>query len=300
VETCITFGAKESYDIALVDVIAPSKDKTYFLHNSLCQGPIVKIRNEGTKTVNEAYIDYWVDENNKTTYIWKGNLVPEQSEVVQLPAFPWTNVDLSKPIFYAALQKSTQNLIQWNDNISSSFDIPTVFNISNLKFEIKTTNDNKDNTLKVYNELGTEVLTKTYKGDNKTYSDTITLADGCYRAELIDYDDRLEVGDGLNFWWSTQQLAKSTGSFTIRNGITNASLKSFNPDFGGKISFQFTVNNKKIGDYMPLSNYDYKTFKFPDTIKNEILQTNTKLEWSLSPNPSVDGRVKIVFQIYKR
>ena len=46
---------------------------------------------------------------------------------------------------------------------------------------------------------------------------------------------------------------------------------------------------------MAMSNYDYKTFKFPDTIKNEILQTNTKLDWSLSPNPSVDGRVKIVF-----
>jgi hypothetical protein len=291
----ITFENKPQYDIALVDVIAPSKDKTYFLHNSLCQGPIVKIRNEGTKAVTEAYIDYWVDADNKTTYIWKGNLAPEQTEIVQLPALPWMNVDLAKPLFYATLQKTTQNLVQWNDNISSSFDIPTVFNVSTLKFEIRTTNDNKDNTLKIYDELGSEVLSKIYKGDNKTYSDTITLADGCYRAELVDYDDRLEVGDGLSFWWSTQQLSKTAGSFTIRNGINNASLKTFNPDFGGKISFQFTVNNKKIGEYIPLSNYDYRTFKFPDTIKNEILQTNTKLDWSISPNPSADGKAKLLF-----
>lgn len=289
----ITFENKPQYDIALTDVIAPSKDKTYFLHNSLCQGPIVKIRNEGTKAVNEAYINYWIDSNAKTTYVWKGNLAPEQAEVVQLPAFPWSNVDISKPMFYASLQKTTQNLVQWNDKISSSFDIPTVFNVSTLKFEIKTTNDNKDNTLKVYNELGAEVLSKVYKGDNKTYSDTITLADGCYRVELIDYDDRIECGDGLNFWWSTQQLSKSTGSFTIRNGNTNASLKTFNPDFGGKISFQFTVNNKKIGEYDALSTYNYKEFTFPDTIKTEIRNNNVNQVWDISPNPSIDGIVKI-------
>lgn len=289
----ITFEKKPEKDITLIDVIAPSKDKTYFMHNSLCQGPIVKIKNEGTKAIKEAYIDYWVDEKNKTTHIWKGNLAPEQTEVIQLPAFPWTNVDISKPRFYAALQKTTENIIQWNDTISSSFDIPTVFNVSTLKFEIRTTNDNKDIILKVYDELGTEVLTKIYKGDNKTYSDTITLVDGCYRAELIDYDDRIECGDGLNFWWSTQQLAKSSGSFTIRNGITNSSLKTFNPDFGGKINFQFTVNNKKIGEYTPLSTYDYKTFKFPDTIKTEIAAAKNGNYWDLSPNPSSNGHLKI-------
>lgn len=289
----ITFEKKPEKDIALIDVIAPSKDKTYFLHNPLCQGPKVKIKNDGTKAVKEAYIDYWVDGNNKTTYVWKGNLLPEQSEVVQLPAFPWNNVNYSSPIFFATLQKTTDNLESWNDTIKSVFDIPTVFPTQKLKFEIKTTNDNKNNTLKVYDELNQEVMSKVYLGDNKTYSDTITLPDGCYRMELMDYDDRIECGDGLNFWWSTQQLAKSTGTFTIRNAISNAVLKTFNADFGGAINFQFTLNNVKLGEYTPKSNYDYKTFKFPDTVKTQVTAVNKENHWILSPNPSFNGSFKI-------
>ncbi|MFN5848194.1 MAG: peptide-N-glycosidase F-related protein, partial [Chitinophagales bacterium] len=291
----ITYGNKSPYDISLIDVIAPSKDKTYFLHNPLCQGPRVKIRNEGTKSVKEAYIDYWVDINNKTTHIWKGNLMPEQSEVVQLPAFPWNNVNYNSPIFFAALQKTADNLITWNDQIRSEFDIPAVFSTQKLKFEIKTTNDTKDNTLKIYNEVNQEVFTKVYKNDNKTYSDTITLADGCYRMELVDFDDRLDVGDGLNFWWSTQQLAKTTGSFTIRNATNNATLKSFNADFGGMLNFQFTINSLKIGEYTSISSYDYKAYKFPDTIKTNIQTANNDEFWYLSPNPSADGRIQLNF-----
>jgi hypothetical protein len=289
----ITFEKKPEKDIALIDVIAPSKDKTYFLHNPLCQGPIVKIRNEGTKSVKEAYIDYWVDGNNKTTHIWKGNLMPEKSEIIQLPAFPWMNVDYTSPIFFANLQKTIDNLVTWNDTIQSKFDIPAVFPSQKLKFDIKTTNDNKENTLKIFDELNQEVMSKVYKGDNKTYSDTITLPDGCYRMELIDYDDRIECGDGLNFWWSTQQLSKSTGSLTIRNAINNAVLKTFNADFGAKINFQFTLNNVKLGEYTPKSNYEYRTFKFPDTIKTEIASANNDHCWDLSPNPSSNGHLKI-------
>jgi len=289
----ITFEKKPEKDIALVDVIAPSNDKTYFLHNPLCQGPIVKIRNEGTKPVKEAYIDYWVDANNKTTFVWKGNLMPEQAEIVQLPAFPWWNVNYASPIYFATLQKTTDNLVVWNDSVQSKFDIPVVFSTQKLKFELKTTNDSRDNFLKIYDELNQEIWSKTYKGDNKTYSDTITLPDGCYRMELIDYDDRIECGDGLNFWWSTQQLAKSTGSITIRNANNNAILKTFNADFGGKINFQFTLSNMKLGEYTPKSNYDYKAFKFPDTIKTEITDANNDNCWELSPNPSASGLLKI-------
>lgn len=290
----ITFENKPDFDMSISEVIAPSRDKTYFLLNPLCQGPIVKIRNEGVKKVTEAYIDYWIDGNAKTTYIWKGNLMPEQSEIVQLPAFPWLNIDYSAPIFYAALQRTAQNLETWNDQIQTPFDITPIFATNLLKFEIKTTNDTKDNILKIYDELNNEILSKVYKGDNKTYSDTITLTDGCYRMELIDFDDRLGCGDGLNFWWSTQQMSKSSGNFTIRNGTNNAVLKTFNADFGGKLNFQFTLNNKKIGEYQPLSDYNYKQYKFPDTTKGNITNTKSKLSWYLSPNPSSDGQLKIV------
>lgn len=281
----ITYGKMDSFDMSVEDIIAPSLDKTYFLDNSLCQGPKIKIKNSGYKPVKEAYIDYWVDPNNKTTHIWKGNLMPEQTEVVDLPAFPWNGVDFTNPKFYISLQRHIYNLIAWNDTMTSVFAIPPTYSTNLLKFEIRTTNDTKENKLNLYDELGANIFSKTYLNDGKLYSDTITLENGCYRAELIDFDDRLEVGDGLSFWWSTQQLSKSSGSFRILNGTNNNVLKTFNADFGGKINHQFTVNNKKIGEYVHKSSYNYREYVFPkDTIHTSV-HSSSNLPWNVYPNP---------------
>jgi len=290
----ITYTKKDSFDLTIEDVISPSNDPNYRLYNSACQGPIIRLRNNGKATAKEAYIDYWVDGNNKTTHIWKGTLSPDQTVDISLPAFPWNGVDYTKPIFYALLQKTKQNMTTWNDMISSPFTIPTVFTTSSLKFETKTTNDTKQNTLTLTDEKGNTVLTKTYTNDSKTYNDTISLPDGCYRVELTDYDDRLECGDGLSFWWSTQQMSKTSGSFRILNAVNNTAIKTFNPDFGGKISFQFTINNKKIGEYTALTTYNYTEYKFPDTIKtfvqNLVDGINT---WNIYPNPTTDNKFSI-------
>lgn len=292
----ITYHKKDSADLMIEDIIAPSNDPNYVLSNPLCQGPIIKIKNNGFNTAKKAYIDYWVDSNFKTTYIWNGNLSPEKSETINLPAFPWNGVNYSSPKFSVALQKTLQNMVTWNDTLVSRFAIPTVFNSSLIKFEIRTTNDTKKNTLNLYDEKGKIILTKEYTNDSKLYTDTITLADGCYRMELIDFDDRIECGDGLNFWWSNQQLSKSAGTFRILNGSTNAVLKTFNSDFGGKINFQFTVNNKKIGEYLATSEYNYEPYIFPDTVKKpSAIIANVLKPIQIYPNPTIGKTFKVQF-----
>ena len=254
----------------------------------MCQGPMVRIVNRGIKTAKTAYIDYWVDKNQKTTFVWTGSLKTEEFAIVNLPAFPWTGVNPSNPKFYASLQKTLQNMVVWNDTIVSSFNLPAVFNTNFLKFEIRTTNDNKTNTLNIYNELGAVIRTRVFNGDSKLYTDTITLPNGCYRAEMIDFDDRLLAGDGLSFWLSTQQLGKNSGSFRILNGSNNAVLKTFNPDFGGRINYQFSTIQKP-GEYLPTSEYNYQEYIFPDTVKTSIVgMINDLSTWDIYPNPSTD------------
>jgi hypothetical protein len=117
---------------------------------------------------------------------------------------------------------------------------------------------------------------------------------------LSDYESRIECGDGLNFWWSTQQLGKSAGTIRILNGSTNSVLKLFNPDFGGKLSHQFTVN-KKIGAYTAVSTYNYLAYKFPDTIKKDTVKNFIvspfiqNSSWTVFPNPTVDKSFTISF-----
>ena len=290
----ITYEKRDSADISIEEIIAPSKDPNYILQNPMCQGPMVRIVNRGIKTAKEAYIDYWVDKDQKTTFIWKGSLKTEESTIVNLPSFPWNGVDLANPKFYASLQKTLQNMVVWNDTIVSSFNLPAVFNTNFLKFEIRTTNDNKTNTLNIYNELGAVIRTRVYNGDSKLYTDTITLPNGCYRAELIDFDDRLSAGDGLSFWLSTQQLGKNSGSFRILNGSSNAVLKTFNPDFGGRINYQFSTIQKP-GEYLASSEYNYQEYIFPDTIKTGIIgKTNNPNVWDIYPNPCADKFFEIL------
>lgn len=295
----ITYAKRDSADLSIDEVIAPSKDPNHILSNALCQGPIVRLRNNGTKSAKKAYIDYWVDPTKKTTYIWNGILNPDQSILVSLPAFPWDGVNSSAPFFYASLQKTLENMVVWNDTISSSFTIPPVYNLSILKMELRTTNESiNTNKLSITNELGIEVFKKDIPTNGAIIIDTVSLPEGCYRLELTDYESRIECGDGLNFWWSNQQLGKSPGSFRILNGGSNAVIKTFNPDFGGKINHQFTVN-KKIGEFIATSTYAYQAYKFPDTIKKDTVKKDTikkpngvqaleKSKFHIFPNPTID------------
>jgi hypothetical protein len=110
---------------------------------------------------------------------------------------------------------------------------------------------------------------------------------------LIDFDDRLSAGDGLSFWLSTQQLGKNSGSFRILNGSSNAVLKTFNPDFGGRINYQFTTIQKP-GEYLASSEYNYQEYIFPDTIKTGIIgKTNNPNAWDFFPNPTADKTFEI-------
>lgn len=300
----ITYTKRDTADVAIEEIIAPSKDPNYILYNSLCQGPIVRIKNLGTKPSKKVYIDYWVDSTKKTTYIWNGLLNPDQSIDVSLPAFPWDGVDAANPIFYASLQKTLENMITWNDALSSRFSLPPVYNISKLKMELRTTNEGiNTNKLTITNEKEEEVFKKDIPTDGKLLTDTISLPEGCYRLELTDIDSRIECGDGLNFWWSTQQLGKSAGTFRILNGTTNAVLKTFNPDFGGKISHQFTVG-KSIGQYSATSTYNYQAYVFPivkDTVKKDTVKkpngilTAQNINWSIYPNPTTNQFITITF-----
>ena len=69
---------------------------------------------------------------------------------------------------------------------------------------------------------------------NTTYYDTLNLPAGCYKIYLTDNGD-----DGLSFWANTSQ---GTGFFRIRSSFSGTILKTFNPDFGDNINYQFTMN----------------------------------------------------------
>jgi hypothetical protein len=231
----ITYAYKDSFDVALVDIISPSRNPNYRMYNPTCSRLQLLVKNEGTETVDKIIV---LGEDNQSLdfrYNFDTKLMPYQSEIFTIPLINQTNY------YKLILEKNNQNRNTRNDIKVSNGLTTNSWNTKSYLFEIATTNDSSNNTLLLRNGNGETVLKKDYFNNNNTYKDTLQLSSGCYHLELFDYDKNYDCGDGLSFWYSSRVMKKTSGIFKIYDEKTGKLLKVFNPDFGGKINYDFRV-----------------------------------------------------------
>lgn len=231
----ITYGYKDSFDVALVDIISPSRNPNYRMYNPTCSKLQLLVKNEGTETVDKVIV---LGEDNQSLdfrYNFDTKLMPYQSEIFTIPLISQTNY------YKLTLEKNKQNRNTRNDIKVSNGLTTNSWNTKSYVFEIATTNDSSNNTLVLRNGNGDTVLKKDYFNNNNTYKDTLQLSSGCYHLGLFDYDKNYDCGDGLSFWYSSRVMKKTSGIFKIYDALTTKLLKVFNPDFGGKINYEFRV-----------------------------------------------------------
>ncbi len=107
----------------------------------------------------------------------------------------------------------------------------------------KTNASPDENQYTVKNAAGNIILSKSGLAANTMYIDTVKLTAGCYTFELTDAGE-----DGLSWWANTGQ---GNGSLQFRSVSPAGVIKTYNPDFGGKIYQQFTVGLVSgISDYI--------------------------------------------------
>ena len=231
----ITYRYKDSFDVALVDILAPSRNPNYRMYNPSCSEIKLMVKNEGTNIVDKIVV---LGEDNQSfdfRYQFDTKLMPYQSEVLTLALPNISNY------YKLILENNHQNNNTIND-IKVCYGFVTNFwSTGSYIFEITTTNDSSNNVLVLRNESGDTVLKKDYFNNSETYRDTAQLYSGCYHLELFDYDKNYECGDGLSFWYSSRVMKKTSGIFKIYDAKTGKLLKVFNPDFGGKINYEFRV-----------------------------------------------------------
>lgn len=230
----ITYGYIDSFDVALVDIVSPSRNPNYRMYNPSCNKVRIKLKNNGwkyVKTVPLEFID-WVSGKDTIMDIHI-DIDPYEEKIVE-----FYNEFCQGQI--ALFQKKINAKKIDNYQVVSQTPIPS-FNAKAFIFEITTTNDSSNNTLLIRNGNGDTVLKNDYFNDNKTYRDTIQLSPNCYHLELFDYDRNFGCGDGLSFWYSSRVMKKTSGIFKIFDATSGKLLKVFNPDFGGKINYEFRV-----------------------------------------------------------
>ncbi|MEO6038781.1 MAG: T9SS type A sorting domain-containing protein, partial [Saprospiraceae bacterium] len=124
-----------------------------------------------------------------------------------------------------------------NNQAVMSFTPAQAFTFPNpLRLRTKTNNTASDYSYTIKDASGNVVLNRDQMTANTNYTDVIDLPAGCYTLNFEDAGN-----DGLSFWFFPENgsgflnLARLVGT---NNLLT---VKSFNPDFGGGVQFDFVI-----------------------------------------------------------
>lgn len=275
----LSFGSQPNNDVALDQIVSPNLDANYGRFNPICGQPEVIIKNEGKLQLTQCDIAYWVEGGNKCYHVWRGYLNTYETAKVKLPSFDWSGLDTSIKRFYAEVswpnnkpdEYTTNNLGYSNFRLVPRADSIFIINL-------KTNNRPEENSYLLRNENGDTIYFKKTFAASTTYNDTVILSDGCYSFDLYDYDNQLEGGDGLSWWANTQQGLETSGSISLKR-LNGSTFKTFNPDFGSNIHYEFTVgfphgfNTPKALCTAPVHNVGLE-------------ELNSNIDIKLFPNPS--------------
>lgn len=254
----VTYGAANfTNDAAISDIITPSNKVEYSKSGILCGHPTIVIQNTGSANLTNLTIEYWVNNAaTKQTYNWTGNLALMESEEVVLSVSNalWTDISGTENIFYAEASNpnGTMDEYSFNNLVRSNFSIPDILP-SNFIVRFKTNTQGGENRILLYDDAGTQLFLRQGMFGNTVYRDTFNLAPGCYSLVIQDNDD-----DGIDFWANND----GAGYCRIYRVDIPIVLENIEPDFGGSITYNFTVEYPLATE--PIENtFEVKVFPNP-------------------------------------
>jgi hypothetical protein len=260
----VSYGAPNfTRDAAIVEVRRPSDRVEFARYNPASTQPIVAIRNNGSETLTSLTIHYGVAGTPTNTFEWKGSLAFLDTAHIVLPT-PSTWGDLDTNVFNVHVAQPNGKADEYakNDSYSSRFAKAPVYT-SGVVIRYKTNNVPEQNWYRITDAQGKTVLENFDAQDPlTTYYDSLTLAPGNYTFSFFD-----EGENGINFW-ATPDDGAGTLAFRKSRVNTGAALKTFNPDFGKFVHFDFAIAG---GSSVSPSADAYKLIRlFPNPTKNVL------------------------------
>ena len=253
-------------DAEVYDILSPSSHDEYKRMNPRCTNAIIVIRNNGNSTLSFATINYGVEGQTPASFNWTGDLAPGDTAHITLPQLPWNQFSAGdQAVFFATIDQPNGSTDQYeaNNTMKSTFKAPERIAANWMVFWIKT-NSMGDNSWFLYNEANDLIFSRESLAPNTNYKDTLWLANGCYRFELLD-----EGKDGLSWWANSQQ---GSGFMKIAKKSSAGTLKSFGADFGSKIEYYFTLLDTISGiEALSIHQEELITYPVPATDKLNLV-----------------------------
>jgi hypothetical protein len=245
--------ANFTLDAGLLKIATPSGQVEFGRRNPSCMNPVVNFRNEGSTPLTTLTFEYGFTGQQLSTYTWNGNLAFMSTAEVTLP---WPSMGPAPGTFQVRCLSpnglNDQNGA--NDSLSSAYQVPLVVP-SKLVIEFKSNLRPEENGYEFKTYTGDILLSQNNFETNTIYRDTLDLSPGCYEFLLTD-----EGQDGLNWWANTSQ---GVGYIRLKNGFTGATIRTFNPDFGGEVYQQVFVQPTTANDNLIGQPADFEVYPNP-------------------------------------
>ncbi|MFY8020154.1 MAG: T9SS type A sorting domain-containing protein, partial [Bacteroidia bacterium] len=232
----VTYGETSfNLDARVYDILQPSDKVLYTRLNPACSQPQITIQNTGRTAITSVEILYWVNNGQKLSYTWTGNLSFLDTQSVHLPIGNlWLgNVLSAGNKFYAEIKSVNGKADDYvyNNRMESAFNRPEVLP-GKFTLEFYTNNNPKENSYQILDEAGNIIDTKSFTNANTLHAYTYELS-GCYRVKIKDTGT-----DGLQWWANSSQ---GTGFVRFKN--TNGTIvKTLPADFGSEFEYGFTTS----------------------------------------------------------
>lgn len=270
---------KNSRDVEVYDIVAPSTKQFWGRYNPTTTTPIVIVRNNTSKTVKNLEFEYGVEGNLQNKETWKGEIKPFSKAQITLTSPIDNNGKAGK--FKATVTKVNGSTDQYtqDNSLTVPFEaVPQHKGDITVVFEPNKTSD-KENFYYIVDKNGNKVFEKKL-GEitdvTKTYIDEINLKNGDYEFRFFDTE-----GDGLEFWYNRKS---GNGQIYLLNSKGDL-VRYFNPDFGDDIRYAFSVDKsltKENLDPIPV-------FWLPETATTGKFQINL-----ITNNKSDKMNIKVV------
>ncbi|MEL6658449.1 MAG: LamG-like jellyroll fold domain-containing protein [Bacteroidota bacterium] len=241
----VTYGPPNfTLDATVEDVIRPSQKVEHERFNPLCDDPIVVVKNNGTTPITSLEINYGVVNGNSDTYTWSGDPIAFGStRQIALPVddYLFWQSNEEEPEFYVSIAAPNGGVDEYsaNDQMSTSFEPADILDYEEMIFRFRTNNRPAENSYQIRDASGEVVMQRSGMQAATEYLDEVMLPPGCYSLTVED-----SGGDGLDFWyWAVVGQNVGTGSVSFRRRISTITIpvKSFNPDFGGDLYYDFII-----------------------------------------------------------
>ena len=267
-------------DIEVYDVITPNADGIKSRKGVLCDNPKVVIRNGGSDDLTSAEIRYRVAGGEVQVFKWTGKLKFMEMEQVEIP--------INEEGFFTGNGSSVFNVRvcnpngkldenSENDEMNVAYEIPKVY--SGKVVIVLTTNNRPSENSYTVKDINGKIVYEKKSGQlaaNKTYNDTLDLAEGCYRFQLDD-----AANNGL-YYGNFSNQGSGLIRFLILKPQGGIDVEPFKNNFGRSLRHAFSID-KKLGEYA-VKNTSDETWdcSFPDGTEEYVAGNNL----SLFPNPS--------------